>query len=141
MRAEALHQMEQSEISKAPINPDTFGEQWNPAMSAIAAGVEVPVIESILNHDPPSLSVFYAVIGGNNLGPFEISFNPHQSESNLVGRAASPPGDANQFQIWTSFTPRKAHPAPAAPFHTGAYQIDATITSDLHVSAVTSFEP
>jgi hypothetical protein len=137
MRAEALRQMEQNEIKKAGVDAGAFSAQWKQTVEAVATDVEVPLVGSMLNHDPPDEAVFYAVIGGKTLGPFEISYNPHQVESSAVGRAGE--GAGTSFQVWTSFAPRKSPSPLPQPFHTGAYRIEADISPDLKVSATTAF--
>lgn len=136
MRAETIRQMQRTEIKKAAAG--AFGPQWTQTIDQLAAGVEVPIIESILNYDPPSQGVFYGLIGGNELGPFQICFNPHQAESNIVGKVTVE-GDVAEFQSWTSFLPKKAVAPPPSIFHTAAYSIEADISPDLTVSAVTKF--
>ena len=135
MRAEALRQMQQTEIKKA--GAESFGPEWSQTIAQLAAGVEVPILESILNQDSPAEGVFYGLIGGNSLGPFQIAFNPHQEESNIAGKVTMG-GGVPEFQSWTSFSPKKAI-APPPGFHTAAYQVEADISPDLTVSAVTRF--
>jgi Peptidase family M1 domain len=137
MRAEALRQMEQNESRKAGGDAEAFSTRWNRTIQAVVAYAEVPVLASILNRDRPERGVFYGVIGGNTLGPFEISYNPQQPESSAVGRAGEG-GAAQNFQIWTSFAPRETSPEPA-PFHTEAYRIETDVSPSLKVSATTSF--
>jgi hypothetical protein len=136
MRAEALRQMRQTEVKKA--GADAFGAHWSEMVEQMAAGVEVPIIESILNRDPPDQGVFFGLIGGNDLGPFQICFNPHQAESNIVGKVNTE-GGVPEFQSWTSFLPKRAVAPPRSIFHTASYQIEADISPDLTVSAVTKF--
>lgn len=136
MRADALRQMQQTEVKKA--SAQLFGPQWSETIEQLAAGVEVPIIESMLNRDPPDQGVFYGLIGGNDLGPFQICFNPHQEESNIVDKV-SIEGGVPEFQSWTSFLPKRAVAPPAPLFRTAAYQIEADISPDLRVSAVTKF--
>ncbi|HEX6544850.1 MAG TPA: M1 family aminopeptidase, partial [Bryobacteraceae bacterium] len=57
---------------------------------------------------------------------------------NIVGKVAIE-GGVPQFQNWTSFLPKKAVAPPASIFHTTAYRIEADISPDLTVSAVTKF--
>ncbi|MGA8596113.1 MAG: M1 family aminopeptidase [Bryobacteraceae bacterium] len=137
MRAEALHQMEQNEAKKASVDAVAFSAQWNQTLEVVAGDVEVPLLGSMLNHDPPAKAVFYAVMGGKTLGAFEISYNPHQTESSAVGRSGE--GAGASFQVWTSFTPRKSPSPLPQPFSTPAYRIEADISPSLKVSATTSF--
>ncbi|HXE13513.1 MAG TPA: M1 family aminopeptidase [Bryobacteraceae bacterium] len=136
LRMETLRHMQQTEVKKAAA--DAFGPQWTQTIDQLAAGVEVPIVESMLNRDPPDQGVFYGLIGGNDLGPFQICFNPHQAESNIVGKVTME-GGIPAFQSWTSFLPKKAIAPPLSIFHTAAYQIEADISPDLTVSAVTRF--
>lgn len=137
MHAEALHQMEQNEGKKAEVDTAAFSAQWKQTIESVAGDAEVPLVGSMLNHDPPEKAVFYSVMGGKTLGPFEISYNPHQEESSAVGRAGE--GAEASFQVWTSFTPRKSPSPLPQPFHTDAYRIEADISPSLKVSATTSF--
>jgi hypothetical protein len=140
LRAEILRHIAENEDRKAPDQAQTLAPKWNPIVRNIAGDVAVPFLASLLNEDPVSRGVFYGVLAGRTLGPFDMTYDPGQAENTTVGRIAPGPG-MSRFEVWTSFSARKsAKTPPAEPFDIRSYQIDVTIQPDLKVTAVTKFQ-
>ena len=77
-------------------------------------------------------------IAGRTLGPFDITYDPTQSESIFVGRASD--SKDKPFQLWTNFRPRHA-PAFVQPVaNIREYRLDSTIHPDLGIDVSAEFK-
>lgn len=140
LRNEVLRHVAENDERKAPEQAEALAARWNPIARNIAGDVSVPLISSLLNADPASRGVFYGVLAGRTLGPFDITYDPGQIENTTVGKIEN--GVVRSiFAVWTSFAARKSPKTPVPqPFNIRSYQMDVTIQPDLKVVAVTKFE-
>jgi hypothetical protein len=140
LREEVLRHVAENDERKAPEQAKALAAQWNPVARNIAGDVSVPIVSSLLNSEPAARGVFYGVLAGRTLGPFDITYDPSQIENTTVGKIEN--GVVRSiFAVWTSFTARKSPKTPTTPpFTIRSYQMDVTIQPDLKVVAVTKFQ-
>jgi Peptidase family M1 domain len=139
LQSEVLRHVAERENPKAPDQAQILAAKWNPVLRNIAGDVAVPLIGSLLNGDPAPQGLFYAVLAGRTLGPFDIIYDPRQAENSTIGRIAADSGRP-RFEMWSSFTARKSPQSrPVQPFDIKSYRIDVTIEPNLKVAAVSKF--
>jgi hypothetical protein len=139
LRNEVLRHVAENEERKAPDQAEALAARWNGVARNIAGDVAVPLISSLLNTDFVSRGIFYGVLAGRTLGPFDITYDRSQVENTTVGKIESGPIKSS-FTVWSSFTARKSPKTPPPPpFNIRSYQMDVTIQPDLKVTAATKF--
>ncbi len=137
--SELLAKIEERPVHKAPeltsqIAPIT------PVVRDVTADLEVRMIESLLDGHKPAQGFFYGVIAGNEIGAFDVMYDPAEFEPISVGRVAQTRSGAEKFQLWTGFRPRRA-PAFVAPSpRLSDYHADVTLHADLSMSVSASFK-
>ena len=85
-----------------------------------------------------SRGLFYAAITGNNLGSFDVLFDPTLAEQFVLGEVGGRSGSS--FKIWTSFQSRRRRQTNAAPMEDAVcenYRIDSTLEPDLNLQVRT----
>ncbi|HEY7208645.1 MAG TPA: M1 family aminopeptidase [Bryobacteraceae bacterium] len=129
-------------LNRGPLRelPDmaaTLAGRANPVAREIAAQIEVPLIEALLDQHPPAQGLFYAVLGGRTLGAFDVTYDPTQAESIFVGHVANTPD--HRFELWTNFRPRRApvFSPPEPRIHD--YRLESTIHPDLSMDVDAAF--
>ena len=135
---DVLRQIQQGVVRTVPEEARKLAPQWSETLRNLAGDLEVPLAESLLNHDPPQLGLFYGLIAGQTLHRFDVIYQPHLEESVTVGSIVEQ-NATPIFRVWTSFAPRHRVPLPPEPFTLSDFRIDATIHPDLGMSAVTDF--
>jgi hypothetical protein len=111
----------------------------DPVLRRATANIELDLVQSLLDNHQPEKGFFFASIAGRELGPFNVLYQPKNSEPVSVGRYSTQPGDKAPFELWTAFRPGHAPPFQAAPSLLRDYSIDTTIHPDLSLSAKASF--
>lgn len=114
-------------------------DRWTPLAHNISAGFEVRLVQDLLSPDR-SLGFFFAAIGGNNLGNFDVVHDLSAREQIVTGQYTTR-GSQPTFDVWTSFesksvrTGRRKPPKPS--FELSDFRINATLDPVLHMQAVT----
>ena len=135
---EILDQINRGPVREASDVAARIGERANSVLREIAGQLDISLVEALLDNHPLSDGLFYAVIGGQRLGAFDVSYDPTQAESVYAGRVG--PGPDKKFELWTNFRPRGLAPfvEPEARVH--HYQIEANIRSDLTMKVAAMFD-
>jgi Peptidase family M1 domain len=129
------------ESASAKKNPEMGGliaERWSSVLSNLMASFETRVVFDVMSAERPS-GLFYLAVSGNQLGNFDVVYDPTTQDQIEVGKLDYRNNRA-YFNIWTAF--------PARSFRAGAMprvvrygfenvRIEATIQPDLSMQAVT----
>ena len=135
---ELLSQIQARPVHKAEALGTELMPQLEPALRQVSAASEVQLVSAILDRHERSEGFFYALIGGRNLGRFDVLYQPTEFESVSIGRPTEGE-NGGTWELWTSFRPRGAPPHPQAVARLSDYRIDTTIRPDLSVTAVARF--
>ncbi len=135
---EMLDQIHRSPLRAAPEVAAELSDRMNPVARAIAGQLEVLLVEGLLDQHHPETGIFHAAIAGRTLGPFDVTYDPTQSESIFVGRA--PDSKDKPFQLWTNFRPRHATPFVQPVPSIREYRLDSTIHPDLGIEVSAEFK-
>jgi len=127
-----------SSAKKFPELGHVLVEQWNPMLRRLENTFETSLVHDALANDRKS-GFFYMEVSGNQLGNFDLLYDPAIQEQIFVGNLAYRNNRA-YFDSWSSFPSRSvrngaAPPAPQAVLDD--FRIDATIGEDLKMTAVT----
>lgn len=136
---ELLTQLHDKPVHKVPELATKLGPVLNNTVRAISAGVSIRVVQALLDNHQPAKGFFYGVIGGRDLGAFDVMYDPAEFEPVSVGAAVPESNGGQKFQLWTSFRPRRAplYSPPPAPI--SDYRIEADIHSDLSMTVTAAF--
>ncbi len=134
---ELLEAIERGGVRKAPEQAAALGERVNPIVREVAAQLEIPLVEALLDNHQAADGIFYAMIGGRALGGFDVTYDPTDPEPISVGRISEK--NNRRFQLWTNFRPRKAKPYVPPEPRIQQYWIDASIAPDLSMSVSARF--
>ena len=124
---------------KSPEAAALLEEQWTPVLRVAEARYETRLTLDLLGGPARPPGLFLAALSNPKRGVFEVVFDPERQEQILAGQFA-PRGGTLYFDIWTNFEARSSrnHAAPVKPFATVSdYRIEATVNSDLSLTAVT----
>lgn len=127
-----------SSAKKVPELSSTLVEQWNPLLRHLADTFETSLVHDALAHDRKS-GFFYAAVSGNQLGSFDLLYDPAIQEQIYIGKLAYRDNRA-YFDSWSSFPSRSVRNGAAAPSPRAVlddFRIDATIGDDLKMTSVT----
>lgn len=113
-----------------------LGQEWNGLLRNLASDVEIRLLDALANRRATNGEFFDAVIGGRLLGAFDVIYDRESREAVALGRVKNDAGRP-EFQLWSSFTPRRAGPSPNGQIHLSNYRIDTQIADDLHQSSET----
>lgn len=134
-----------AQIADHPLHPvpeegKEMAVAFDKAVRADSNEIDIRLAKALLDSHTPEHGFFYAVIGGRNLGVFDVIDEPTRPEPMLLGRIAIAPQGIQYFQIWSSFRPRRKIQNPGALAHSiSDYRIDTVIRPDLSLDARASF--
>lgn len=137
--SELLQQIRSREVHKASEVAAQLSPRLNSILEQVVAGVDVRVLESLLDHHAPANGFFYALIAGRQLPAFDIVYEPEDFEPVSIGRT-SVANDREIFNLWTSFRPRHAPPYVPRPRRVTSYRLDSTIHAALDMSTKAAFD-
>ena len=135
----------QAQIQDRPLHPapDEATQLAASADSVLRTGssqIDVKLTQALLDNHPAPRGFFYGILGGRNLGTFDVAYEPDRFEPVVVGRIA-PGGDSDEFfQIWCSFRPRRSAPAPDSNGNISDYRLNSDIHPDLTMSSQARFQ-
>ena len=119
-----------------------LAEKHSPMVRNIAHGFEVRLLMDLLNSNSER-GFFYATIASQSLGTVDLVYDPTSHEQIMIGQYSTATGHP-QFDVWTSFPSRSARAAgensveaDRNPFELNNFRIDATVETDLNLTAVT----
>ncbi len=135
---ELLNQIGARAVHKAPELAAQLAARFDSLLRNSGEQIDVRRVEALLDNHQPAQGLFYALIGGRNLGTFEAMYDPNEFEPVSVGSQSLVDGES-KFQLWTSFRPRHAPPYTEAAPAVSDYHIDTTIHPDLSMSNAAAF--
>jgi hypothetical protein len=134
-----LAQIRQAPIRKAPEVAAENASRLNVAVREISSGIDIRVVQSLLDNHKPEQGLFYSAIFGRELGAFDVIHEPDELEPVAAGRSV-PTGDGqSKFQLWTAFKPRHSAANTTASSKLSDFRIDAAIHPDLSMSVTARF--
>lgn len=128
-----------SMMKRSPEMGQLISDQWNSILSNLANSFLTRLVHDLLAGDPKS-GFFYAAISGDQLGNFDILYDPGAAEQVFAGKLTYS-DNRTYFDTWTSFRSRSArnNTSPGPEFSLDNFRIDANIDNDLRLKATTSF--
>ena len=115
-----------------------LADRWTPTLRNLADSFNVRLVHDLLSANV-NKGVFYMGVMGNTLGNFDVIYDPAGRQQIVLGQLAYR-GEHPYFNIWTAFQSRseRADPSPPSPrFKLDNFRIDAEISTDLSMKAVT----
>ncbi len=114
-------------------------QEWNSIVRNFISSFAVRLVADVTSGRPAE-GFFYAAVGGEKLGNFDLLYDPLIPEQIVVGRVTSREG-TTYFDTWTNFTarnPRQPRPTPPnEAYRLSNYRIDATLEPDLAMKVTT----
>ncbi len=136
--AEILSKIEQAPLRKAPAMATEREQAANTLLRRATSQICIRLVQALLDNHQPEQGFFYAIIAGRDLGGFNVSYEPDDSEPIAVGRASNEGGRQTR-QLWTAFRPRRAALFVEPSHRLSDYRIDTTIRPDLSMASVANF--
>ncbi len=140
--AESLErQIRASEFQRpAPEEGALLASRWNPILRNLSASFEARLVEDVLAQRSGRDGIFFAVMAGKTLGNFDLVIDPRMRRQVMLGQISTRE-DRAFYDIWTNFAGASFRqgrsPLPESGYRIPAYQIDATIGTDLLLRADT----
>lgn len=114
-------------------------ETWTSVLRNLGESYQTRLTLDLMDGPGHPRGIFAGLFSGRKLGNFDVIYDPTIAEQIMAGQVATR-NDRLYFDTWTSFRSRetrgKATP-PALDVITSNYRIEATVTPDLELSAVT----
>ena len=136
--ADLLSRLDASRSKSVPDLGNVVADQWNPLLRHLADTFETSLVHDALAGDRKA-GFFYMAVSGNQLGNFDLLYDPGIPEQIYVGKLAYRDNRA-YFDSWSSFPDRSTRNGAAPPSPPAAlddFRIDATIGEDLKMTSVT----
>lgn len=139
---ELRQQIEQRPIHPAADLAPELAQEANGILRENSAAIQVRLVGALLDHHARARGFFYGVVGGRDLGAFDVGYDPERFEPVSIGRIATGavPDSEPRFQIWASFRPRGAAPFSYESGRLRNYRVETTIHPDLSMSSVARFD-
>ena len=138
--AELHTQMQQRPLHPIPDVTAKLAPQWENLIRSAAVGLNLHLTGSLLDGHRPADGFFYAFVSGRDLGPFDFTYLPEESECVSLGRpllSTQPDKSAtSSYQLWTQFRPVHSSQMPPPLAEIGDYRIETDIRPDLSLSSV-----
>jgi hypothetical protein len=134
-----------SQMAENPFNRKTpevgavLDEEFTGTVRNVGTSYQTRLVDDLLNAEPHPPGLFTAFVNSARLGSFDVIFDPAAHEQVLAGRVSSRNGRF-YFDSFTSFTcasVRRGKPVPPPDLAISDYRIEATVDSDLSLTAVT----
>ncbi len=113
--------------------------EYEATLRNLADSFEPRIVFDLLSADRKENGLFYTAVSGNQLGTFDVLYDPTTHDQISVGRLAYR-NDRTYFDTWTSFPARSARnrlPVPPVKSSLDNFQIDANIENDLSMKVTT----
>ncbi len=129
----AAEELLQQLHSVSPATPpdEDFLERWNALLALFNPVHSLRIALGQLSGAPRPY--FFAAIDGFITGPLNIVLDQSREDSLMIGQLKTA-HDVKYYDVWTSYPARGAD-APAVAFRALRYEIDATIESDMNLTA------
>jgi Peptidase family M1 domain len=137
---ELLAQIREAPVRKAAEVKADISTQFNPLLREMSSGIDIRLVQSLLDNHKPDHGLFYSAIFGREIGAFDVMYEPDEFEPIAVGRSLPTGAGHARFQLWTAFRPRRkpVHATPAVTLSN--FTIDAAIHPDLSMSVSARFD-
>lgn len=123
---------------KSPEMGGLIGEKWNSVLANLMSSFETRMVYDALSGERDA-GLFYMGIAGEQLGDFDLLYDPTGQEQIRAGKLAYR-GEQAYFNTWTAFQARSfrvgGNPRRTR-FALDNFRIEATIQPDLSMQAVT----
>jgi hypothetical protein len=123
---------------KSPEAAALIAPKFNATLRNLSESFETRIVDDLLSSKRKS-GIFYMGVSGNQLGNFDVLYDPATQDQISAGRLAYR-NDRAYFDTWTSFPGRAARngaPPPVTHFSLDNFRIEAAIENDLTMKAVT----
>lgn len=113
-------------------------EKWSSVLANLMSSFETRVVHDVLSGERDA-GVFYMGVSGDQLGDFDVLYDPTGQDQIRVGKVAYR-DDRAYFNIWTAFQARSFRNGGrprGTRFALDNFRIEATIQPDLSMQAVT----
>jgi hypothetical protein len=129
-----------SPLQLAPDAESKVAEPVNHILQNQKGPVNIAMLEALLDAHEPTNGPFFATVIGDNLGVFNIVYDPDSFEPVTIGRTEEDKKGKASFRVWTGYRPRQApaYTAPKTAIHD--YRMDVTIDPDLKLNAIARFQ-
>lgn len=128
---------------KSPEAGELLAARFSDTLRSLCDGFETRLVYDVLSAAPTttggSAGLFYMGVSGNQLGTFDVVYDPSAEDQISAGRLARR-DDRTYFDVWTTFPARSVRngaPAPVSAFALGDFRIDASIANDLAMDVIT----
>jgi hypothetical protein len=124
---------------KDPAAAAALDQAWTPSLENLAASFQTRLVLDLAGGGAARSGFFAGLFSSPKLGTFEAIFDPSSREQITLGKVNSR-DDHFYFDTWTSFEARpfrKTPPAARDDVNLSDYRIQATVSPDLTVDAVT----
>ena len=137
---EELHKhMVENGIEPSSDLAETMGKTWNVAVRNLSSDIEIRLLDALVNQRGTDGDFFNAVIGGRQLGAFDVIYDRQSREAVALGKVKVEDGRP-AFQLWSSFTPRRPERSHGGDVHLANYRIDTKVGEDLRQSTETQVD-
>jgi hypothetical protein len=133
-----LSRIHDSALKNVPEAGNLLGDQWNGILRNLTGSFETRLVYDMLAGDRKA-GLFYIAISGNQLGNFDLLYDPAGHEQIVAGKLAYR-DNHTYFDTWTSFaarSSRNAVPSERSRFAFDNFRIDSTIDADLTLKDIT----
>jgi hypothetical protein len=133
-----LARIHDSALKNVPEVGNLLGDQWNGTLRNLTSSFETRLVYDMLAGDRKS-GLFYIAVSGNQLGNFDILYDPTGHEQIFAGKLVYR-NNRTYFDTWTSFASRSSRNTVASEhprFNFDNFKIDSTIDPDLTLKAIT----
>jgi hypothetical protein len=137
---ELRSQLEDRPLRPAPEEAKDMAETADRVLQADSKEIDVKLTKSLFDNHPLAGGFFYAIVGGRNLGIFDVVYEPSRFEPIAIGRIAPLEEGGQSFQIWCSFRARRIPPLPVPTSSIADYRLDTVIHPDLSMSSQAKFQ-
>jgi hypothetical protein len=139
--AELLERIEREGLGrKTPEMGPLLAQRWSSVVANVSEGFTIRLLTDLLSPVRNGGGFFLAAIAGQQLGNFDLLFDPRGSEQ-IVTAQLTQRGGKTVYDVWTSFAARgfrtgaAKHPAPE--FSLDEVRIEASLDQDLRMQAIT----
>ncbi len=136
---ELRSQLQDHPLHPAPDIGEKMSETVNKIVRADSSELDVRITEALFDSHRAERGYFYGIIGGKQLGVFDIIYEPNREEPVMVGHLAPAEQGTQFFQIWCSFRPRRKTPEMAGSHALSDYRLDTVIHPNLSMSSRAKF--
>lgn len=136
--AELRRQIEAHESKAAPELVEQLNSQFGPGARNLSGGIDLRILQSMLDAHAASDGFFYAALFGRTLPSFSLFYDPQSVEPVTLGQGAAV-GTNDNFQVWATFRPRNVPTFVPPPNRFSNYRIEASIRADLTMAGKAEF--